>query len=191
MKAPLLLLTLLCFAFTMPVEAKIPQSALKSVLADKISRIERLASKPAVIKAVKAQNKQRLSLDKIKQTDKAWRKKATPMYQELTSNKIAKIFSKQIKRDSKTFSEMFLTDNQGANVACFPATSDYWQGDETKWTASYNNGKGQVFVGDVEHDESSKTDAVQVSVPVLDNGKTIGVLVVGIKLDFVESKGLR
>ena len=62
-------------------------------------------------------------------------------------------------------------DNQGANVAMTDKTSDYWQGDEAKFKKSYHNGKGTVFVDEVEFDDSSQAYLVQVSVPVKDGDK--------------------
>jgi len=43
----------------------------------------------------------------------------------------------------------------------------------------------------VAYDESAKPDAMQISVPVKDQGKTIGVLVVGIKLSYIEASKLK
>jgi len=95
---------------------------------------------------------------------------------------------RKVTNNESIYNEIFLTDNQGANVAVYPATSDYWQGDETKWSEPFNSGK--VYVGQVEFDESTNTNAVQISVPVIDNGKTIGVLILGIKLSFIETNSL-
>ena len=40
---------------------------------------------------------------------------------------------------------------------------------------------GKVFVGQFYFDESTQAHSVQISVPVKDNEKTIGVLVLGIR----------
>jgi hypothetical protein len=37
-------------------------------------------------------------------------------------------------------------DNQGANVAAYPATSGYWQGDDAKWVKSWAKGRGGVLI---------------------------------------------
>jgi hypothetical protein len=97
-------------------------------------------------------------------------------------------FLKQQVQRSTSFNEAFLTDNQGANVAAFPATSDYWQGDEDKWTNAFNDGDGRVYIGGLKLDESTNTVAAQVSAPVLDRGKTIGVLVVGVTINYLQTK---
>jgi len=76
---------------------------------------------------------------------------------------------------------VFLCDKRGAVVGESPKTSDYWQGDEEKFVECYNRGDGNVFIGDLEFDDSTQSYTVQISIPVKDDGKTIGVLIVGIR----------
>lgn len=47
------------------------------------------------------------------------------------------------------YAEIFVIDYQGAIVVMTNKTSDYWQGDELKFEKAFNQGQGQVFVGDV------------------------------------------
>ena len=54
--------------------------------------------------------------------------------------------------------------------------------------AAHNRGEGQEFRGKLERDESTNIVAVQVSAPVLDRGKTIGVLVVGVTISYLQTK---
>jgi hypothetical protein len=84
--------------------------------------------------------------------------------------------------------EVFLTDNQGANVAAYPPTSDYWQGDEEKWSLSFNNGNGVVFVGPLELDASTNKTQVQISAPIVTNKETIGVLIMGVSVDYISAQ---
>ena len=88
-------------------------------------------------------------------------------------------------QNNSAIDEVFVTDNQGANVAAYPATSDYWQGDEEKWTASFNDGDGVVFIGPLEQDESTNSAQVQISVPIFNQQQTIGVLVMGVSVDYL------
>lgn len=139
---------------------------------------------PILIAAVKQQNAQGLSLDTIKQRDKDWRKVAgtNAFMNELLNNSAAKELVR-IESSQPYFIELFLMDNQGANVAMTSKTSDYWQGDEAKWQESFKNGMGALHVGEVEFDESAQAYLVQVSVPVMENGKAIGAITIGINLD--------
>ena len=67
----------------------------------------------------------------------------------------------------------------------------YWQGDETKWKAAYNGGAGKTYVGPVAWDESTGVNAVQISVPILDHRKVIGVLIMGVRINYVELKTIQ
>ena len=74
--------------------------------------------------------------------------------------------------------EVFITDKYGALVAATNRTSDYNQADEEWWQASYNNGQGATYVGPLEYDESSKTYASNLAVPMYgaDNKTIAGIL---------------
>lgn len=186
MKPTLFLLTLGLLLAAQPLSAQ-SQAELKTKLADKIERVERLAKAPVLIDAVKQQNAEGLSLATIKQRDGEWAK-GESLRQQLASSAAGEFLARMVAKNQAIYNEAFLTDNQGANIACSPDTSDYWQGDEEKWTASFASGKGEVFIGPVKMDESTKTEAVQISVPVMEGGKAIGVLVVGVKLSYIEGK---
>lgn len=174
---------------TMAQKVEIPPDELQEILKVKVRAVQRLAANRVVIDGVKQQNAKRMSLDEIKRLDKEWTstKEVTSFKKSLQSNSSGAYLRKHVTRNP-TYGEAFLTDNQGANVAAYPATSDYWQGDEEKWTASFNKGNGRVFVGPVKYDDSSKTHQAQISVPVMDGKQTIGVLVVGVKLDYIAWK---
>ncbi len=165
------------------------QEELKVLLKTKIRSVQHMALNPTVIRATRRQNAEKLTLELIKQRDGEWKstKDLTHFKRSLQENDAGR-FLKRVIGLNKSFNEAFVTDNQGANVAAFPATSDYWQGDEEKWTASFNNGEGQVFLGPLEYDDSTKTYAVQISAPLYDRGATIGVLVVGVTLDYLKAK---
>lgn len=165
------------------------QEELKQLLKTKIRSVQHMALNPTVIRATRRQNSESLTLDLIKQRDKEWKstEELTHFKRALQENDAGR-FLKRVIGINKSFNEAFVTDNQGANVAAFPATSDYWQGDEEKWTASFNDGTGQIFMGPLEYDESTKTYAVQISAPLYDRGTTIGVLVVGVTLDYLKAK---
>jgi hypothetical protein len=72
-------------------------------------------------------------------------------------------------------------DQHGANVCVSRETSDYWQGDEDKWKKPFVEGRA-AFVDEPAFDASSATYAVQLSVPVSENGKRIGALTLTMKV---------
>ena len=159
------------------------------MLVPDIRAVQQLANHRIVREAVDGQNARRMTLDRIKGIDEAW-----SGTEELTPFKLSQQTSeagtllKQSVLLNPSYTELFVTDNQGANVAAYPATSDYWQGDEDKFTESFV-GNGRVFVGEVEYDESTKSVGVQVSVPVYDdNNRVAGVLVAGVVVDYLRWK---
>ncbi|MEH6648597.1 MAG: cache domain-containing protein [Motiliproteus sp.] len=148
------------------------------------SQLEALGNNATLIAAVNAQNTEGLSLDTIKQRDADWRKVAgTDAFMDAMLSSEAGKEMTTFEASQPYFIELFLMDNQGANVAMTSKTSDYWQGDEAKWQQSFKDGVGAVHVGDVEFDESAQAYLVQVSVPVMDGGKAVGAITIGINLD--------
>jgi len=143
-----------------------------------------LGTDPVIVAAVKAENAKGKTLDQIKAKDQEW--KATPgivdYMQALMDSPCGKHL-REIQQSAPYFAEIFVMDNQGANVAMTDKTSDYWQGDEAKFEKSFNGGSGAVFVDDVEFDESSQAYLCQVSVPVMDGAKAIGAITIGVDVD--------
>ena len=170
-------------------EEQFDQDEVHELLKTKMRTVQHMALNPALIQAVRRQNAESLEMNDIKQRDNEWKatKDLTPFKRSLQENGAGKMLKRYVNRNP-SLNEAFLTDNKGANVAAFPATSDYWQGDEEKWTESFNEGAGQLFLGPVERDESTNTFAVQVSAPLFHQGETIGVLVVGVTLDYLSTK---
>lgn len=146
-----------------------------------------MGSDPVIVAAVKAENAKNKTLDKIKADDKTWT--ATPGISPFMKSILDSECSKHLKKiqgSASFYSEIFVMDNKGANVAMTDKTSDYWQGDEDKFVKSFNSGKGFVFIDKVKFDDSSQAYLVQVSVPVKDGGKAIGAITFGIEVDKVK-----
>jgi len=149
----------------------------KSTLAD-------MGKDPVIVEAVKAENTKGKSLSSIKEMDEKW--KNTPGIADFMQKMMDSKCGRHLRgiQDSKPyFAEIFVMDNQGANVCMTDKTSDYWQGDEAKFQKSYSGGNGDVFVDEVEFDDSTQSYISQVSVPVFDGGKAIGAITFGIDID--------
>lgn len=139
---------------------------------------------------MKRKTKEALSLDQIKAYDESWKnadEDSKSLIRRITQNDVAKYFRRRVE-NNPAIDEVFLTDNQGANVAAYPPTSDYWQGDEEKWTESFRNGDGVIYIGPLEFDESTQKTQVQISAPVVSHNETIGVLVLGVSVDYINTK---
>jgi len=162
---------------------EVPKAAL-----DLVPTLKTWGENPALVSAVKAQNAEGLSLDEIKTRDATWRNenRVSAFMQGLLDNAAAKEML-TLEQSQPFYFELFLMDNQGANVAMTNKTSDYWQGDEAKFTESFKGGAGAVHIGDVEFDDSAQAYLVQISVPVMDGGSAIGAITIGVNLDELEA----
>lgn len=162
---------------------KAPQKVLD--LANK--QLAAIGSNPVVVAAVKAQNSKNMKLEQIKEMDEKWKQYAgvADYMQQIMVTDCAKALY-EIQKEKPYLAEIFVMDNQGANVAMTDKTSDYWQGDEAKFQKSFAGGTGMVFVDEVEYDDSAQAYLVQVSVPVKDNGVAIGAITFGIDVDMIE-----
>jgi hypothetical protein len=165
------------------VVAEVPAALNKQ-----LPELQKLGENPVLVAAVKAQNAKGTSLADIKKRDAEWMAKTgvDDGMKALMENEPAKELAK-IEGSQPFYFELFLMDNQGANVAMTNKTSDYWQGDEDKFKSAYKDGAGAVFVAEPEFDDSAKAYLIQVSVPVLDGGKAIGALTIGVNLDELEA----
>jgi hypothetical protein len=171
--------------------AELSQEQLQKVLAPRIEGLKFLTKNGMLLDSIRQQNREGMSLEKIKEIDEEWKAGNSPLIAELQENKPGSFLKNIIIQQADVYNEAFLTDAQGANVAAFPATSDYWQGDEAKFTKAFNGGSGKVFIGKVAYDESTKANAVQISVPMEYNNETIGVLVIGVKVSVLEAEQLK
>jgi hypothetical protein len=151
------------------------------------SKLAAIGTDPVIVGAVKAENAKGKTLDDIKAMDEKWKNTAgvADFMKALMESECGKHI-REIQKSQPYFAEIFVMDNQGANVAMTDKTSDYWQGDEAKFQKSFNNGAGAVFVDEVEFDESAQGYLVQVSVPVKDGDNTIGAITFGIDVDQVK-----
>lgn len=151
------------------------------------TKLVELGKDPVLVQAVKEEDAKGKTLEQIKEKDKVWM--ATPGLdadmQAMMNSACGKRL-KELQDGADYYSEIFVMDNQGANVCMTDKTSDYWQGDEPKFTESYKGGAGAVHVSEVSFDDSSQAYLVQVSVPVVDGEKTIGAMTIGIDVDKVE-----
>lgn len=146
---------------------------------------------PTLVGAVKAQNaaNAQLTQSDIDKLDQAWRAetaaRARPMIDKVLANPLSVFLKNKEAASQGLYTELFVMDNKGLNVGQSQVTSDYWQGDEDKWTQSYGKGAGAIHISDVEEDESTQTYQSQLSLPIADpdSGEVIGAITIGINVE--------
>ena len=99
-----------------------------------------------------------------------------PLVRALTKNEAA-LFLKTKRND--IVEKIFLSDANGCKVAFLSKTINWCHKGKPKHEDPMN---GKNWEGPVEVDGSAGITLKQISVPVLDQGKPIGSLVVGIKI---------
>lgn len=186
----ILLVFLLLSPATLLAQEALSGAELEKVLDVKIRFAKHISYNPLIVRSVESQNVEKLSLDEIKKRDQIWvgtSGESKALIQAITTNEVAEYFKRRVESND-AITEVFLTDNQGANVAAYPPTGDYWQGDEDKWISSFNRGNGVMYLGPIERDESTNTDQVQISSPIKSQGKTIGVLIMGVTVEYISAQ---
>ncbi|MEL0167687.1 MAG: transporter substrate-binding domain-containing protein [Pseudomonadaceae bacterium] len=148
-------------------------------------------TQPELIAAVKAQNTQHksLSIQQIHQLDQQWLgEQRLPSEQRELTNRVLHTPLADWLREQQTqldgmISELIITDQQGLNVAISEPTTDYWQGDETKFTEPFFS--EQPYMSTLTYDQSTRRFQVHVSTPIRDpqTDTTIGVLIIGLDIE--------
>jgi len=154
------------------------------------SNINNWLHDPVVIKSIQTQNAKHsdLTQDNIQRLDKQWRAerraKERPLINQVLANQLSAFLTDVKKNNDGLFSEIFIMDNKGLNVGQSDVTSDYWQGDEAKWTETFGKGPEALLIGDREFDDSTGKFLIQVSVSIADpdTQEAIGAATIGVNL---------
>jgi hypothetical protein len=174
------------FAFAAPALANEYEAQLKELAT---SQLAGWGQDPFLHAAIVAQNAANAGLteDDIIALDKTWRAEVGASDAPLINRVLSSPASEQLRKNKDAaaglITEVFVMDNRGLNVAQSDVTSDYWQGDEDKWQASFGAGAGAIHIGEVELDESTQTYQSQISIAISDDAGVIGAITFGINLE--------
>jgi hypothetical protein len=170
---------LLLAALAAPAGAQM--ASVRETALARISRAQRMAADPQLVRAVTDKNASHETMEQIHARDEAWTKDPhDPLRATLTQSACAERL-RDLTRDDPLIVEVILMDAQGANVCVSRETSDYWQGDEAKWQEVFTGGR-EAFVDQPALDASSGTYAIQLSVPVRSGSTRIGALCLTLRL---------
>lgn len=147
----------------------------------RVTVIKGWAADPVIVGAVRAQNAQPPA-EHAAMTQEKWKTLTLldPFVRAFTRNEAGSALK---AHRAEWVAEAFLNDAAGRKVAFLGKTSGWSHASSPKHAKPI---AGETWQGPVELDESTGLQQVQVAVPVLDGGKPIGSLVVGIavsKLD--------
>ncbi|TMV92714.1 hypothetical protein FGG78_07355 [Thioclava sp. BHET1] len=152
------------------------------------------AEDPAIVAAILAGNAAHSDLtpEAIEALDQSWRAETAqtdrPTIQAVLDTPASQALREHVTGSDGFVTEAFVVDQTGLNVAASSVTSDYWQGDEAKFTKTYPEGADAVFIDEVEFDESTQSYQVQVSFTITDptSHAPIGAMTVGLDAEAFE-----
>lgn len=152
------------------------------------------AQDPVLIDAIRAQNAANVALSEteIDELDKKWRAETgsgdQPTISNVLSNNASAFLADQRDASDGLYTEIFVMDAKGLNVAASDVTSDYWQGDEDKWQKTYLMGPDAIHVSELELDESTQTYQSQLSMTIVDpdSGDPIGAMTLGVNVEYLQ-----
>ncbi|MFB3818188.1 MAG: hypothetical protein ACE147_11030 [Candidatus Methylomirabilales bacterium] len=141
------------------------------------------AASPEVVSAVREQN----ARGPIPGMDNAkWKatRRADLTVRGFQMNPAGRFLKRKLDESGVTYSEAFLSAARGEKVAFVEKTTSYIHKGQPKFDVPFQT--GQTWQGKPELDDSSQMYMLQLSVPVLDQAKPIGVLVVGVNVSHLE-----
>jgi hypothetical protein len=158
-------------------------SAIQTELDRLKSAITGWAADPAIVKAVVEQNGKGpiVGMDNGK-----WKtvRRTDEVVKEFQNNAAGKYLKARMDGNGGMYTEAFLSAAHGEKAAFVEKTTSYIHKGQAKFDVPFDSAKS--WQGKAEFDESAQTYQIQISVPVQDGGKTIGVLVAGVNLSQLE-----
>ncbi|WP_323816265.1 hypothetical protein [Cellvibrio sp. NN19] len=165
---------------------------IKELLSRKIERWKRLPKLEQALKKYNLKNR-RMSQQEIAERDKKWKQsflKDDFSYSiKLVDQEISAELREVKKQSQDVITEIIVTDVHGVNFAISDMTSDYWQGDEEKFTEVFGKPANTLHFGPINYDESTKRFQLHLSVPLYleESFEPQGVMVFGVDVEKVLS----
>ena len=146
---------------------------------------------PLLVRSVLEQNKARgdIPLSRILALDQQWLQEQQqveqPLINSVRNNALSPWLAQKQASYKGLISEIIVTDQHGLNIATSETTTDYWQGDEAKFSESFFSSEDKPYMGPLSYDQSTQRYQVHVSNAVRNpsNGEVIGVLILGIDIE--------
>ena len=158
------------------IQAEI-EPAIQAKIDAEIVAAKSLAADATIVAAVKAHNAAPAS-EAQAMTQEKWKTLTLldPFVRSFSKNPTADVLK---TKKSTLVSEAFLSGVDGRKVAFLTKTSSWSHKGKPKHDQPM---QGKTWQGEIEVDESTGLQQVQIAVPVLDGGQPIGSLVVGLSV---------
>jgi hypothetical protein len=151
--------------------------AVQAKVDEQVKYVQSWASEPAVVAAVKAMNAGAPAANKA-MTQEKWTalQPFDPFVLSFTTNPVGQFLK---TKKNQVISEAFVSAADGTKVGFLGKTSNWSHKGKPKHDVPMT---GKPWQGEVETDASTGLQQVQIAVPVMDAGKPIGSVVVGLQV---------
>lgn len=147
--------------------------------------------RPELLEAVRQQNRDHAQLGTadVLALDRQWLAEngspARPLSDALLARPTSAWLRAQQQASDGLITEIMLTDRLGLLVAASERTTDYWQGDEHKFSEAFFAVGATPYLGPLEYDQSSQAYQVHISIAIRDPGdnELIGTLIIGLDIE--------
>jgi hypothetical protein len=172
-----LLTPLAVFLLTLGAHAAALDAPLQAKVDAKLKEVVAWAAEPTLVAAAKAQNASPPA-GFAEMTQEQWKALTVlaPFTRQFSKNPTAELLK---TKKGDVVAEAFVSDANGCKIAFLSKTTSWSHKGKDKHDVPMS---GKNWQGPVEVDESTGLQQVQVAVPILDAGKPIGSLVVGLSL---------
>jgi hypothetical protein len=161
---------------------------IKDTAYARVVRAQAIARDSSIHAAVSASNASVEPPDLVRRRDALWTANLRDPLRKAIVQAPCSAKVRELVKDDPLVVEAFVMNDRGTLVCSTIETSDYWQGDESKWQRTFVGGK-DPFVEEPAFDASSGKYAIQVSVPIAEAGTRVGAVTLTLKLRRQEAVG--
>lgn len=154
---------------------------IKAKLDAKIKELTSLSTDPQIVSSVKAHNAATPTAEAAAMTNEKWHGLSVldPFVRAVAKTPLSE-YLKDKKKSDEAIAKVFVSGADGSKVG-FDAKTEHWTHKgmpkhEVPMT-------GETWIGTVKVDDSTGQQLIQVGLPVLDGGKPIGSVVIGLRVD--------
>jgi hypothetical protein len=154
---------------------------VKAKVEAKLKQVQGWSTDPAIVAAVKAHNSNPPVEDKA-MTNAKWSQLTIldPYVRSFTKNALGNYLK---TRKDDQIAECFVSGADGTKVAFLSKTTNWSHADKDKHKVPMS---GKTFIGPMALDESTGVQMIQIGLPVLDGGRPIGSIVLGLAVSKLE-----
>lgn len=175
---------------------QIPSCATEELLLDPIQKVSLESYAREVygwilaqesIRALAAQPEKitRFDYGYIDSLEREWAMPDSTLRKGVLETSFSKYLRREVPKRFSFVSELFIFDRSGALVASSADTTDYYQGDEMKYTQTFSKNQNQ-FLDRLRFDESTGKFLVQITMLIPGQGKGANTLAVTLGIDVTD-----